>query len=160
MNPESRIAMLTAEVRQMRHDLNLLIENHLNQSALGFLHVSWDASLVSAAKRLLTIGMVEGSVPPAPVRSNEVKGLTGNTTAKTLLLTSGGWHDLPGLSPWFLWNGSDFTAPVSSTTQNCVIRCQGLWIMRSIAWRKSKARSTIQNWMTRPEVGLVPGNQS
>ena len=49
---------------------------------------------------------MDGFVPAAPVPSNEGKGLTGNITAKTPLLTSGGWHDRSGLSLWFFWNGS------------------------------------------------------
>ena len=52
---------------------------------------------------------MDGFVPAVPVPSNEGKGLTGNTTAKTRLLMSGGWYDLPRLSIGF--SGTDLISP-------------------------------------------------
>ena len=94
MNPESLIAALTAEVRQMRHDINLLIEKS-PESVSPWIPPRELARLLGVSSQTITaIEMMDGFVPAAPVQSNEGNELIGNTTAKTPLLMSGGWHDL------------------------------------------------------------------
>ena len=96
MNPESLIAALTAEVRQMRHDLNLLIEKS-PESVSPWIPPRELARLLGVSSQTITAYRNDGrfSFQQHPCHQTRFKGLTGNTTAKTPLLMSGGWYDLP-----------------------------------------------------------------